>query len=97
MTVPGVAPDTAAAKSRQAYVLDRMRTTGRLDGSSAANAAAEELVLVPELAPPLARHFVQFAREELAALQPSMSDRSGLVVSCIAQLLATGASGKPPA
>jgi len=73
-------PDTAAAKSRQAYVLDRMRTTGRLDGSSAANAAAEELVLVPELAPPLARHFVQFAREELAALQPSMSDRSGLVI-----------------
>lgn len=72
--------DMAAAKARQAYVLGRLRDTGRIAQAQQDVAAAEDLVLVPALAPAIAPHAVLFALDELARVRPDLAGRLGLVI-----------------
>ncbi len=74
------AADMDAAKARQGYVLRRMRETGRLTRAESASALAEPIVLASGVPAPLAPHFVQFAREELARLRPDLAGTDGLVI-----------------
>ncbi|MCC6387744.1 MAG: transglycosylase domain-containing protein [Dehalococcoidia bacterium] len=76
------APDTNmdAAKARQAYVLRRMRETGRLTSAESEAARREAIVLAPGLTGPLAPHFVQYAHDEITRLRPDLAQRDGLVI-----------------
>jgi len=69
-----------AALSRQRYVLDRMVVTGAINSETRDTAIAERprVIDVPES--PVARHFVQFARDELAAVAPGLEGRDGLLI-----------------
>jgi membrane peptidoglycan carboxypeptidase len=73
-------PDAAPAKARQRYVLDRMAADGRISEAMAEAAAAEQLALLPELAPTIAPHFVEFALAELAMVRPDLAGQPGLVI-----------------
>lgn len=72
--------DATGAKARQRYVLDRMAADGRISGEAAEAAAAEPLTLLPELAPTIAPHFVDFALAELAGVRPDLAGEPGLVI-----------------
>lgn len=72
--------DESAARVRQAYVLGRMREEGMLSEDEAAAARAGHLETLPEIAPPIAPEFVQFALDELARVAPALAGRDGLVV-----------------
>jgi penicillin-binding protein 1C len=72
--------DDTAARQRQRYVLDRMAADGHISEETASAAASEPLALLPELAPAIAPHFVDFALAELAAIRPDLAGQPGLVV-----------------
>lgn len=69
-----------AAKARQAYVLGRLRDDGKIGPEAEAAARSEDLRLLPQLAPPVASHFVAMARAELERVRPDLAGRPGLVI-----------------
>jgi penicillin-binding protein 1C len=73
-------PAGEAARERQRYVLDRLAATGKITGAEADAAAARPLTLIDTAAPPIAVHFVQYAREELARLAPGPAGEAGLII-----------------
>ena len=76
----GAAPDAPAVRERQRYVLDRLVESARVSPLDAAAAKAEALQMLPELAPVVAPHFVEYALAELAAIRPDLAGRQGLVI-----------------
>src|SRR5439155_25729649 len=51
-----------------------------ISAAQADEAAARRLAILPELAPPLAPHFVQYALDQLARVAPDIAGREGLIV-----------------
>lgn len=74
------ADDPTAANARQRYVLDRMAAEGHISRGMAEAAASEPLGLLPELAPSIAPHFVDFALAELSSVRPELAGKPGLVI-----------------
>ena len=72
--------DVSRAQVRQRYVLDRLVAGHTISAAQADEAAARRLAILPELAPPLAPHFVQYALDQLARVAPDIAGREGLIV-----------------
>jgi penicillin-binding protein 1C len=72
--------DLSRAQVRQRYVLDRLVAGHAISAAQADEASARRLAILPELAPPLAPHFVRYALDELARAAPEVAGRDGLIV-----------------
>ncbi|HEY8656838.1 MAG TPA: transglycosylase domain-containing protein [Candidatus Limnocylindria bacterium] len=76
----GSGADDAAARARQAYVLDRMVADGWVDRASADAAAAVPIAPTQGIRPPAAPAFVRAAIVELARVRPDLAGRPGLII-----------------
>ena len=74
------ANEESPALERQAYVLRRMVADGHATRSQAASARTERIDVLPKLEPPLAHHFAEYARAELALRRPDLAGRPGLII-----------------
>ena len=74
------ARDTAPAKARQRYVLERMVEDGWITRAEADAATAEPIEVLADVAAPIAHQFVLLARAELARVRPDLAARDGLVI-----------------
>lgn len=72
--------DPRPARSRQAYVLERMAADGWISATQAAEAAGAPVAPLPAAQPQIAPHFVAHALREVARLRPDLASRTGLVI-----------------
>ena len=72
--------ESAAARTRQRYVLDRLAADGVITPRQASNAASTPLAFAAESEPVLAPHFTTMVDEELARLRPDLAGQPGLII-----------------
>ncbi len=68
------------ARVRQRYVLYRLVDDGKITAEAADAAFATTIHVLPEVAPPLAPHFVTYALAELAQERPDLAGRRDLII-----------------
>ena len=72
--------ESAAARTRQRYVLDRLAADGVITPQQASSAARTPLAFAGAGEPALAPHFTTMVDEELARLRPDLAGQPGLII-----------------
>ena len=72
--------ESAAARTRQRYVLDRLAADGVITPQQASSAARTPLAFADAGEPALAPHFTTMVNEELARLRPDLAGQPGLII-----------------
>ena len=72
--------ESAAARTRQRYVLDRLAADGVITPQQASSAARTPLAFADAGEPALAPHFTTMVDEELARLRPDLAGQPGLII-----------------
>ena len=76
----GASPDAQAVEARRGYVIGRLMAMGKLSPVDAVMASREKLTLLPELAPAVGPHFVNYALDELRRVRPDLAARNDVIV-----------------